>query len=87
MSDETFADLTASTPPAFSTPWEPTREDWEREGHWADFVAWERWMGATLESQLPDHAFLAWESMDMLARIGFYSLMVDCCQHAAGGER
>jgi len=24
-------------------PWKPTRRDLEREGHWADFVAWERW--------------------------------------------
>jgi hypothetical protein len=77
----------ADSPKAFETPWNPTAEDFERDGFYADYSAWERWVGGYLESQPNDNPFVAWESMDMLARIGFYTTMVHCCEVAGKAKQ
>lgn len=82
MNAEWAAERMAETP-AFRTPWDPTLEQWEKESHYAPYVAWESWLGTRLEESAHDDAFLAWEEMGILARIDLFVAMTAACQFAA----
>jgi hypothetical protein len=69
-------------PPAFETPWVVTPELREREGPYADFVAWKGWMSERL-SKSPATALDVWDTLDTLERIEFFSAMNDACRFAA----
>jgi hypothetical protein len=68
---------------AFHSPWHPTAEQWERDGHYAPFVAWETWMGARMENSSNSDTAAVWDEMDTLVRIQFWSAMCDACAYAA----
>ncbi len=74
-------------PPAFETPWEPTPEQWEKEGFYAPFVAWESWMDSRMHNSRNENVAAMWDEMDTLVRIEFWSAMIDSCQFAAGKAR
>jgi hypothetical protein len=67
----------------FSTPWDPTAEQWEKEGHYAPFVAWESWMSARMEGSPNCDVASAWDEMDTLVRIELWSAMIACCEFAS----
>jgi hypothetical protein len=70
-------------PVTFQTPWEPTAEQWERDGHYAPFVSWETWMDSRMENSSNSDAAALWDEMDTLVRIQFWSAMCDACKFAA----
>lgn len=78
---EATAVIFSGTRPAFNTPWEPTAEDHEKEGPYADYTAWERWMEARMERS-PNGVGL-WDDMSILDRADFYAAMVDACEFTA----
>lgn len=71
-----------STQAYLHTPWNATKEDIEKEGPYADYVAWVRWMNERMKRPEFDSATAVWDDMGELERIPFYCAMTECCCQA-----
>jgi hypothetical protein len=76
----------------YHRPWSHLCDDpafAEKHGHWADYAAWEQWVGARaakLCDTMGDDLEAAWGEMDGLARAGLYVLMCDATDAAKGAN-
>jgi hypothetical protein len=81
--------LAENTQRTHHRPWSDRTDALEAEhGHWADFVAWERWMGeqpARLPGTLGEDLEDAWGAMDGLARSALYVVMCEAVDFGARG--
>ena len=72
-----------SKKPLIKAPWEPTDDEIAEHDHWADYVAWERWMAHRADGgDMITDMTAEWDAMDGILKSFLYAAMVSVAEHA-----